>query len=115
MRKAFYMNIPLALIGGISFLHASLNLLFDRDRLKKNAEKRQESIEFATYSNAAVSWFRNLNIYNKVILIHKTGCLHFSIVFIVLSTQEAKKLSFRSYCLGRIYAVSSSFDKGRKL
>ena len=55
MRKAFYMNIPLALIGGIFFLHASLNLLFDRDRLKKNAEKRQESIEFATYSNAAVS------------------------------------------------------------
>lgn len=55
MQKAFYLNIPLALIGGISFLHASLNLLFDRDKLKKQAETKQESIEFATYSNAIVS------------------------------------------------------------
>ena len=51
MKKAFYFCIPMCLLGGLFFLHASLNLLFDRDKLKRKDLKKIESIQLASYTN----------------------------------------------------------------
>ena len=51
LKKAFYFCIPMCLLGGLFFLHASLNLLFDRDKLKRKDLKKIESIQLASYTN----------------------------------------------------------------
>lgn len=51
LKKAFYFCIPMCLLGGLFFLHASLNLLFDRDQLRRKDLKKTESIQLASYTN----------------------------------------------------------------